>query len=125
MGGGSGGRRGMSNFPRRGEVWLVNLEPAKGAELKKIRPALIVSNDANNQYAELVTVLPVTDRGEKVYPFEVSISTEGTGLNKLSKIKCQQIRTLDKSRFLKYIGRASDDILDEAERAVKIHLGFI
>ena len=114
----------MTDFPRRGEIWLVNLDPAKGAELKKTRPVLVISNDANNQYAELVTLLPITDKGEKVYPFEVLISTEGTGLSKPSKIKCQQIRTVDKARFLKWMGHASEDVLSAAEQANKIHLGF-
>lgn len=114
----------MTNFPRRGEIWLVTLDPVKGAEIKKTRPALIISNDANNQYSDLATVLPITDKGEKVYPFEVSIPTEGTGLIKSSKIKCQQIRTLDKNRFLKRLGQASESVLNDAEVATKIHLGF-
>lgn len=57
----------------RGQVWLVNLDPTVGAEIKKKRPAVIISNDLNNTYADTVTLLPMSDKGKKVYPFEVFI----------------------------------------------------
>ncbi len=108
----------------RGEIWLVRLDPTVGSEIKKTRPALIISNNTNNQYAPLVTVLPITDRGPKVYPFEVSISGEGTGLSKLSKIKCQQVRTIDKERLIKHLGRVDRSFYLATEEALRIHLGM-
>lgn len=110
------------HIPKRGQIWLVRLGPTCGAEIKKVRPALIISNDVNNQYAGTVTVLPITEKGKKVYPFEVSLTPKGNGLKKASKIKCQQIRTIDKSRLLKVLGSIGTDIMREVERALLIHL---
>ena len=63
-----------SNKIKRGFVYLVNLNPTIGAEINKVRPAVVVSNDINNQYAETVTIVPITSsRIDKVYPFEVYI----------------------------------------------------
>lgn len=110
--------------PRRGEAWIVNLDPAVGAEIKKRRPALIISNDVNNQYASTVTVLPITDKGKKVYPFEVLLPAQEAGLNKESKIKCQQIRAIDKGRLIKSLGIVGDERLRQIQEALGIHLGM-
>ena len=113
----------MIELPRRGQIWLVNLNPAVGSEIRKTRPALIISNDSNNEYADLVTVLPITDRGLKSYPFEV-LAPLDCGLTKPSKIKCQQIRTVDKRRLTKLLGAVHSDLMDPIEHALRIHLGF-
>jgi len=114
----------VGNFPQRGQIWLVNLNPAQGAEIKKTRPALVISNDVNNQYAGTVTVLPITEKGKRVYPFEVALSLQASGLKKVSKVKCQQIRTIDKSRLLKMFGVIEGKTLKEIEEALLIHLGI-
>ena len=114
----------MSSVPKRGEIWLVRLDPAVGSEIKKTRPALIISNDINNQYATLVTVLPISDKGAKVYPFEIAVSEGNTGLSKPSKIKCQQIRTIDKERLVKRLGTVTKGHLPDIEDALKLHLGI-
>ena len=114
----------MIDFPRRGETWLVRLDPAIGSEIKKTRPALIISNDINNQYAHLVTLLPISDKGLKIYPFEVAVSEGSSGLSKLSKIKCQQIRTVDKERLIKRLGAVDKVLLANTEEALKLHLGM-
>jgi len=111
-------------YPRRGEIWLVNLNPTIGFEIKKTRPALVISNDINNEYAGTVTVLPISDKGDKVYPFEVAISTGDMALTKSSKIKCQQIRTVDKSRLAKFLGAIHKDLFPQIEEALRIHLGM-
>ena len=112
-------------IPKRGEIWLVSLDPSLGAEIKKTRPAVVISNDINNEHAATITVLPVTDQGEKVYPFEVSLFLkDAPSLKKISKIKCQQIRTIDKLRLIKYIGRVSSEGVALTEEALKIHLGM-
>ena len=91
----------MIDFPKRGEIWLVRLDPAVGSEIKKTRPAFIISNDINNQYGPLVTILPISDKSAKVYPFEVALSERGTGLSKPSKVRCQQVRTDAKNREIR------------------------
>ena len=114
----------MIELPERGQIWLVSLDPTIGAEIKKTRPAVIISNDLNNQYAGTVTVLPVSDPGQKVYPFEVLISPEDTGLEKPSKVKCQQIRTVDKRRLIKPLGSIHTHLIAQVEQALKNHLGL-
>jgi mRNA interferase MazF len=107
---------------KRGYVYLVNLNPVKGAETGKVRPAVVVSNDVNNEYADTVTVIPITSNVKKVYPFEVFIPKGTANLTKDSKAKANQIRTIDKSRIVKEIGKLPDDILKKLEKAIKIHL---
>jgi mRNA interferase MazF len=117
---------GMNNksigYPKRGEIWQVSLEPVVGREIGKKRPALIISNDKNNEYSSTVTLIPVTGSIEKIYPFEVFISKMESGLPLDSKLKCNQIRTVEKSRLLKVIGEIPEEITKKVEKAVLIHL---
>ena len=103
---------------------MVSLEPVIGHEIGKTRPALIISNDRNNQYAETITILPITSQTEKIYPFETLLSKDETDLVKDSKVKCNQIRTIDKKRFTKFISRISGEKLKEIEGSLLIHLGI-
>ena len=112
------------HWPKRGEIWFVNLDPTIGAEIKKTRPALIISNDINNQYADTVTLLPISDKGEKIYPFEVYLPAKFFGLTKESKVKCQQIRTVDKRRLAKFMGVVGPEEFQKVEQALLIHLGY-
>lgn len=112
------------NFPKRGEIWLVSLEPVVGAETGKVRPAVVISNDRNNQFAATVTVIPVTSKIERIYPFEVFLPAEKTGLSRDSKAKCNQIRTIDKKRLVKSLGILSLNKVRETEEALFVHLGI-
>ena len=115
----------VGSFPKRGEIYLVSLDPTIGGEIKKTRPALIISNDINNQYAPTVAVIPITSKTEKIYPFEVFIqASKQTGLSCDSKAKCEQIRTIDKRRLIKLLGKVSEKELKEIEKALLIHLGI-
>jgi len=111
-------------FPERGEIYLVCLDPTIGSEMSKTRPALIISNDINNQAAQTVTVIPITSSTEKVYPFETLLSSQESGLSQNSKAKCNQIRTIDKKRLVKSIGKVSRKKLKEVEDSLLIHLGM-
>ena len=90
--------------PLRREVWIVQLDPAVGSEINKTRPALVVSNDEYNQAMSNITVLPISDPGHKIYTIEVFLPEGTANLLKDSKVRCHQIRTLDKSRFVKPLG---------------------
>ena len=114
----------MRKFPERGEIYLVCLDPTIGSEINKTRPALIISNDINNQAAQTVTVIPITSSTEKVYPFETLLSFQESGLSKNSKAKCNQIRTIDKKRLVKSLGKVSIEKLKEIESSLLIHLGM-
>lgn len=112
------------DFPKRGEAWLVSLEPVVGHEIGKGRPALVISNDRNNQFAETITILPLTSKTEKIFPFETFLSKEETGLPKESKVKTNQIRTVDRERLVKRLGNISKERLKEIEQSLLIHLGI-
>jgi len=112
------------DFPKRGEVWLVSLEPVVGREIEKGRPALVISNDRNNQFAETITVLPLTSKTEKIFPFETFLSKEEAGLPRESKVKTNQIRTVDRERLVKRLGNISKERLKEIEQSLLIHLGI-
>ncbi len=110
---------------KRGEIYLVALDPVVGKEISKTRPVIIVSNDKNNKFSGTVTALPLTSKNlQKIYPFEVFLS-KGTGnLPKNSKGKADQIRTLDKSRILTLIGELGKGEMHQIEKAIKIHLAL-
>lgn len=115
---------GLKKYPERGEIYLVCLDPTIGSEINKTRPALIISNDINNQAAQTVTVIPITSGTKKVYPFETLLSSQEYGLPKSSKAKCNQIRTIDKKRLVKSLGKVSKKELKEIEDSLSIHLGM-
>ena len=113
----------LKDYPKRGEIWLVSLEPVAGHEIGKTRPALVISNDRNNEFSSTVTVIPITSSSmEKVYPFEVLILKNESGLASDSKIKCNQIRTVDRSRLIKISDVLLPDKMAEVESALIIHL---
>ncbi len=94
-----------------------------GNKIAKTRPVAVISNDKNNEFSGSVTVLPMTSKNlRKIYPFEVYLG-KGTGnLPKNSKVKADQIRTLDKSRLVKPIGELRIIEIEAIEKALKIHL---
>jgi len=112
------------SFPKRGEVYLISFDPIVGSEIGKSRPALVISNDRNNEFADTVTVIPITSKTAKIYPFEVFIPKGAAGLVKDSKAKCDQIRTISKKRVIKYLETLDEIHLKEIEEAVLIHLGI-
>ncbi|MCP2518967.1 type II toxin-antitoxin system PemK/MazF family toxin [Candidatus Aminicenantes bacterium AC-335-K20] len=112
------------DYPQRGEIWLVSLEPVIGHEIGKTRPALVISNNRNNQFAETITVLPITSKTKKIYPFETFLLKDETNLPMDSKVKCNQIRTIDKRRMVRFLSMITEEKLKEVEQAVLIHLGI-
>ena len=108
---------------KRGFVYLVSLNPTVGAKINKVRLAVVVSNDINNQYAETITVVPITSsRIDKVYPFEIFIPKGAANLDKDSKAKANQIRTIDKKHIVSKLGELPKDLMKKSEAAIKIHL---
>jgi mRNA interferase MazF len=85
----------------------------------------VVSNDINNQYAATVTVLPFTSSpGKKVYPFEISVPEGTAGLTQDSRIKADQIRTVDKKRLMQYRGILPGKYMEAVQTAIKVHLNM-
>ena len=111
-------------FPRYGEIYDVDLDPVVGSETGKRRPALIVSNDIGNQYSDTVTVLPITGQpAKKPYPFEVLVPKGVAGLTADSRIKANQIRTVDKIRLVGLRGSLPSQYLSQVKKAIDTHLG--
>lgn len=111
------------NFPRRGEVYWVSLDPTVGSEIAKTRPAVIISNDIGNQHAERVIVAPISSGGAgNVYPFEVRVPAGEAGLAKVSKVLLDQIRTVDKARLGNRIGVLTGERMQEIARAIRVSL---
>jgi mRNA interferase MazF len=110
---------------KRGEIYFCALDPVTGKEIAKTRPVVIVSNNTNNKFSGTVTVLPITSGNiDKIYPFEVLIEKGDGNLQKNSKVKADQIRTIDKSRCISLIGKLEVEKLQEIEKAMKIHLAL-
>lgn len=94
--------------------------PTIGHEIKKSRPALVITNNINNEYSSVLTVIPLSSNTSKIYPFEVLLPS-GNGLEKDSKIMVNQIRTIDKIRLIKKLSTVSRGILKKVESAIKLH----
>lgn len=113
----------MTNI-NRGEVWLANLDPTIGAEIKKTRPVLVVSNNTNNTHNNVVTVIPITSNVERVFSFEVFLEKGIANLPKDSKIKTDQIRTIDRKRLVKPLGQLPKSLMSEVASVIKLHLSL-
>ncbi len=114
-----------TSFPRYGDIYEVNLDPVIGAETGKRRPALVVSNDINNEFSQTVTVLPITGQpAGKQYPFEVLVLKGVAGLIADSRIKANQVRTVDKRRLVSFRGTLPLQYLPQVEKALRIHLNM-
>jgi mRNA interferase MazF len=106
---------------KRGEIWWVNFDPSIGSEIRKIRPAVIVSNDPSNQFSKRVQVVPATSKTDKLYPPECYIRIKG----RTSKIMADQIMTVSKERLYDRIGKVTEDELTEIGRVISLQLGLI
>ena len=109
---------------RRGDIHSVDLDPARGSEASKRRPAVIVSNDAANATAGrlgrgVVTVVP-----ERVYPFQVLLPAAETGLDRDSKAQAEQVRSIAVERIGDKLGVVSNATMLDIDEALRLHLGL-
>jgi mRNA interferase MazF len=111
---------------KRGDIYYANLSPVMGSEMGKRRPVLIVSNDISNIAATTVTILPLTSNVSRVYPFEVLVNSEISGLTKPSKVQAQQVRTISKQRITgEVLGSLNEEMMVLIDAALKLHLGLV
>ena len=104
----------------RGEVWWVNFDPSVGGEIRKQRPAIILSNDAANKYLNRLQVVPLTSNVGRLYPSEALVTLHG----QQSKAMADQLTTVSKTRLINRIGRVSARDMQQIERAVQVQLGL-
>ena len=105
---------------RRGEVWWVEFDPSVGSEIRKTRPAVIVSNDAANRHLARVVVVPVTSNTGRQYPGEALVTVAGQS----SKAMADQIMAADKTRLKGQLGTLSKVDMLAIEDAIKVHLAL-
>jgi len=114
---------------QRGEIRLVDLEPVRGGEANKLRPAVIVSNDGANATASrlgrgVVTVVPVTTNINKIYPFQVLLLATETGLREDSKAQAEQVRSVAVQRLSARIGMVPVAVMNDLDNALRLHLAL-
>jgi mRNA interferase MazF len=114
---------------RRGEICLVDLEPVRGAEASKTRPAVIVGNDGANITATrlgrgVVTVVPVTSNVERIYPFQVFLAAAATGLSRDSKAQAEQVRSVAVERLGGRVAVVPALLMAQLDDALRLHLSL-
>lgn len=110
---------------RRGDIWLVDLEPTIGCEINKTRPAVIIQNDVGNQYNQITIIAPVSSNLAKIYPIHVKIEAKKTGIDQDSKVCLNHIRAIDKRRLIKKLGMVDSETMGLIDEAIKISLGLV
>lgn len=113
----------MNAFPKRGEIWLVNWNPARGSEQAGKRPALVIQNNTGNEHAP-TTIVAAVSATVKIYPMNVLLEPPQGGLTKPSIIKTSQILTVSKDRLEKRLGLVEEKKMKEIDRALKLSLAL-
>lgn len=114
---------------RRGDIHAVDLDPVRGSEASKRRPAVIVSNDGANLTATrlgrgVVTIVPLTSNIERIYPFQVLLPSAGTGLERDSKAQAEQVRSIAVERLGARLGIVPSALMLQIDEALRLHLAL-
>ena len=110
----------------RGEVVVVNLDPAVGSEPKKTRPCVVIQNDVGNKYSPVTIVAAITEAGNvpRQYPVDVPVGKGEGGLSKNSVIQCNMLRCVDESRVVRSLGHVTPRTMESVNAALKISLAL-
>ena len=110
----------MSRPPRRGDVFRVNLDPVVGTEIRKTRPAVVVSNDSCNRNGARVVVVPITSNVDSLYPGEATVEVKG----RPGRVLGDQIRSIDKRRLKARVSTLTADEMARVDEALAITLAL-
>ena len=111
---------------RRGDVFLVSFHPTLGAEIRKTRPALVLQNDVANKHSPVTIVAAITSKFEfPLYPTEVLISAPEGGLSLDSVVLLNQVRSIDRLRLVRKLGRLKPDTITKVNQAIQISFGLV
>lgn len=114
------------NYPCRGDVYLANFDPTVGSEIRKIRPALIIQNDIANEFSPITIVAAITSKIDvDIRPTEALINAGEGGLKQTSVVLLNQIRSFDRSRLIKRLGRLRPETLKRVNICLGRSLGLI
>ncbi len=111
----------MDDYPQRGDVYWVTLDPTVGSETQKTRPCLIISNNAQNKKSLRIIIAPITSKVKTIYPFEAKVIVQG----KEGKAMLDQIKTVDKQRLGKMITSLDAETMFEIDQALKLALALL
>lgn len=115
----------MAKEIKRGDLFLMNLDPVIGSEQGKTRPVLVIQNDIGNQLSPTTIIAPLTSKiFTKQFPTNVEIDNSNSSLKEKSIILLNQIRTVDKQRIIKFYGKVSTAKMKEVDEAIMISLGL-
>ena len=115
--------REVSTIIRRGDIWMADLRIGTiGSEQGEIRPVLVVQNNIGNKHSPTVTIIPLTSKRKNNLPTHVVINE--SFLPTLSTALVEQIRTIDKSRLIKYMGKLNENIMSKINNAIAIQMGL-
>ena len=113
----------ISKIVRRGDIWMADLRTGVvGSEQGKIRPVLVVQNNIGNKHSPTVTVVPLTSRTKNNLPTHVILNEPCLPSRSIALV--EQIRTIDKSRLIRHIGRISESIMNQINDAIAIQVGL-
>ena len=113
----------MDRKIRRGEIYIADLDPVIGSEQGGERPVLVIQNNVGNTHSPTVIILAITSRFHKKRNLPTHIPIESSDLSMSSIALAEQVRTVDKTRLTRYVGRASKESMDAVDQALKVSMG--
>ena len=119
-------KEGKINFPKRGEIYLVEFDPTRGHEIQKTRPALIIQNDIGNRYSPITIVAAITSKfNTPPHPTDVIVEQIHSGLSLRSAVVVNQIRSVDRESLVRRLGRLDDTAMSQVDQALRISLDLL
>ena len=112
--------------PQRGEIYLVSFDPTVGAEIQKTRPALVLQNNVANEHSPITIVAAITSQfDDPLYPTEVLVQPPEGGLTVESVVLLNQLRSIDKQRLVKRLGKLTNETMTLVDQAIQVSLGLV